>query len=349
MKKNILMILLALILALLPCTAFAEEPAYAPTIALQLLDDRASASISVVPELNATDVQSVKVQLFCGTQVLAENTLKTPTGIGAELTSPFWYTEADQKAETDWDCGTWSPANGQQPDGAKAIITLNDGTEITASCDTADVLHLSKPWNELFPVPTPDYAATIALQLLDNRASASISVVPELNATDVQSVKVQLFCGTQVLAENTLKTPTGIGAELTSPFWYTEADQKAEADWDCGTWSPANGQQPDGAKAIIILNDGTEITASCDTADVLHLSKPWNELFPVPTPEPKPDPVGPSTGSGIEVSGTPSVPETDNVLPAPPTTGDHTGAVGFVMIATALIMVAVVTLKKVRA
>ncbi len=227
---------------------------------------------------------------------------------------------------------------------------FNDKTTYTANlsndCIDADT------W-KAHPGVKTRYAATIALQLLDERASASISVVPELKATDVKSVvksvKVQLLCGTQVLAENVLKAEIGIGAELTSPFWYTEADQKAEADWDCGTWSPANGQQPDGAKAIITLNDGTEITASCDTADVLHLSKPWNELFPVPTPEPKPDPVGPSTGSGIEVSGTPSVPETDNVLPAPPTTGDHTGAVGFVMIATALIMVTVVTLKKVRA
>ncbi len=91
MKKNILMILLALILALLPCTAFAENSQFAANIeSITLMTgqfgDRVSVDIKFLgSEKTYADVESLTVTLLSETEALSTNSLNVSKMENAKL------------------------------------------------------------------------------------------------------------------------------------------------------------------------------------------------------------------------------------------------------------------------
>ena len=215
-------------------------------------------------------IASLTVELFnANNELIGTNTLNSVDSIGSTLTSPFVVIPGTYESKS-WET-TWVGEASIDNAPAYAVITAvaNNGISYSAEAEyTGD-------WASIW-VPDIQVAGNGFVNSSTYKGVFVEILLPGEDNAQIQSLKVELFNGDELIGTNTLKSMDSIGSTLTSPFvvipgTYTSGSWTTTWENDGASIDTA----PDYAVITAVDNNGLSYFAEADyTGD-------WESVWPV--------------------------------------------------------------------
>ena len=274
MKKRILPILLALILAalLLPTIALAAGPSGSIESAVITRDNGVLKNAVSVELKDVTFTASVAVKLYSGDTLLTTATLQ---GVNPDSYDFLTCCIATETADEYWSLTSWTPKDDVVPD--KAVLFV-DGHEQ----DTKTFKLNADEWAAL-PGTYSDSIESVVITHDNDVLKNAVSVELE-NVNFESSVQVQLYSGDTLLTTATLK---GVNPDSYDFLTCCIATETADEYWSLTPWTPRDNVVPN--KVVLFVDDkemdtmkftldaaewaalpGTELPCSIERAVITH-------------------------------------------------------------------------------
>lgn len=222
-------------------------------VGFQLVDGKTSA-----------DLQAVVVTLYKGDKPLAVNvstnnllaldvtTLSSPFNIDGDFNTysdPYWY------------YSPWGGTTADVPDKAKIDVLYQDGSKYTVINDNLSG-DPSKLAEESYNHVQPQDFGVMQLSGV-NGYTVGFGLLDGLKAKDLQGIKVDLYKGDQLLAENVAEPKLFVSKEtqdatqLSSPFNINGSFAGDDGYWQYGPWQGQLTDVPD--RAVITVVDSHRV------------------------------------------------------------------------------------------
>ncbi|MHB1404118.1 MAG: hypothetical protein ACYCV0_00785 [Desulfitobacteriaceae bacterium] len=222
-------------------------------VGFQLVDGKTSAAL-----------QQVVVTLYKGEKPLAVNvsthnllalgvtTLSSPFNIDGDFDTygdPYWY------------YSPWGGTTADVPDKAEIVVVYQDGSKYTVINDklSGDPAKLAE---ESYKHVQPEDFGVMQLSGV-NGYTVGFGLLDGLKAKDLQGIKVELYKGDKLLAENIAKTQLFVSKEtqdavqLSSPFNINGSFAGDDGYWQYGAWQGTVADVPD--RAVITVLDSHRV------------------------------------------------------------------------------------------
>lgn len=222
-------------------------------VGFQLVDGKTSA-----------DLQVVTVTLYKGDKPLAVNiSTHNLLALGVKtLSSPFNINgDFDTYSDPYWYYSPWGGTTADIPDKAEIVVIYQDGSKYSVINDqlSGDPAKLAE---ESYKHVQPEDFGVMQSSGV-NGYSVGFRLLGGLKAKDLAGIKVELYKGDKLLAENVAKTQLFVSKEtqdavqLSSPFNIDGTFAGDDGYWQYGAWQGAVTDVPD--RAVITVVDSHRV------------------------------------------------------------------------------------------